>query len=241
MIFEKAELDANPILKTITARAHLFARLPAMNDVKMVVKRFALRQSEPTHMPASAITVMVYFHAVEEGGELMFPEFHKAKDENCNEDLAACCAKSKAKFRAQKGDAVLLFAHDQRGRSDRTTKYGHCPITKGEIWMAEWQFSFEPQVQGAPASKPMAQQPDVRFDNQRSTPVWIFWVDTKGGGETAMGEVAPQEVKSIKSFAGHIFTVKNEEGKVIDKVTVGASVMQRQIITEDNTATATEL
>lgn len=237
-ILSQEEIDEDQTLTALTERALVLALLPP-NTVPVVIKlrRFVEGESEPAHAGATppdnptAVTVKMYLETIEDGGEIFFPG-GRVDLSSCNADLVACCQATELKFRPRKGDAVLVYSYAQSGRLDSWARHGHCPVKKGESWVAEWRFLFETKEQGAPASKPLNVQPKVLFDNQGSADVEIFWVAAKSGKETSMGVVAGQGTKSLNSHAGHIFAGRDSAGKLLDRFTVGSTAHQRFIITD---------
>jgi len=231
LIWSKEILDGSPLLSNLTARALKMARLPAMNEVQLSMKSLSAASLEDSSPPAEnpAVTVSAYLSTIQEGGELIFPAATGKR--GCPQDPSECCTQGEFKVRPLRGDAVLIYAHGQDGHVDATAKHSRCPIVRGETIVAEFQFFFSPKPFEDKDKKEDVDQPKIRFDSQTEKSTWIFWVPPHGGKEVPMGEVLAGGNKELQSYKGHKFNVRDENGEVVDRVTVGNVAYQRHIIT----------
>lgn len=246
------ELNNDTILKDLTARAHRLARLPQSIAPVLRLKRIGVGRAESLHLdspPAWPLwaprpdqvqlaTVMAYFCAPDQGGELAFlpTVAHGAGACSAWQDTAACCAADGLlKLRPHEGSAVLLYSYSQDGKLDNSSEHLVCPVLTGESWVAEWPFLSVPPVEHGTDAKETQRRPVVKFENLRGQPAKIFWqpplgsTELHGDQEIFVKDLppGPGTVTTISGFIGQVFHVREEGGDLLQRVTVGQDPRQR--------------
>ena len=137
--------------------------LPWYHGEDMQVLRYGIGQQYDTHQDVGevssksgaqlassgghrAITCLLYFTDVEEGGETVFPISEWA-DEEMKEGLAGSfskCGSQGVAVKPRKGDALLFFSLDENERVDTTSLHAGCPVIEGNKWSAtKWMHIHE--------------------------------------------------------------------------------------------------
>jgi hypothetical protein len=145
---------------------HRTARVPDEYAEALQIGRYKQSQkyeghidSDPPHKVARPATLITYLADTEEGGDTLFPNgrrqcgtgFHKhPKTGEKLYGAAVCCQTPEddppgtVRVRPKKGRAVLFFSHLPHGEIDKKSTHVGCPVIRGEKWIAQRWFRYEP-------------------------------------------------------------------------------------------------
>lgn len=193
--------------------------LPWYHGEDMQVLRYGIGQQYDTHQDVGevssksgaqlassgghrAITCLLYFTDVEEGGETVFPISEWA-DEEMKEGLAGSfskCGSQGVAVKPRKGDMMCFWSIDYMAKIDRHSLHAGCPVIKGEKWTGtkwihqtpfRWGGSNAKRKGSAPGSGPCE---DLRDECE----TWayhgecdknpLFMVGTEGACNKACGK-----------------------------------------------------
>ncbi|CAI5467749.1 unnamed protein product [Closterium sp. Yama58-4] len=189
------ETAQDDVIKRIEDRIASWTFLPPENQESMQVLRYAVGQKYDAHHDFfdedekkqqgghRYATVLMYLTDGFSGGETVFPDSEKDKQEKDN--TWSECGKQGVAAKPVKGDALLFFSLKPSAEPDLASLHAGCPVLAGEKWSAtKWIHvrSFEEEngddeagnEGGSPSKK--SHPPGACVDESEHCPLWA-----KGG------------------------------------------------------------
>lgn len=170
-----------PAIYQILKRMHRAALFPDDDAEALQIGHYGVAEkyemhpdSDPRNDVARPATLITYLNDVEEGGETLFPLGNRSactmqwrQDDVGNQrfGIQNCCDRRELlRIAAKKGRAVLFFNHDTMGQLDYLSEHAACQVKRGEKWIAQRWFRFEPYQR-------LVHPRDPRFDGLPLVPL----------------------------------------------------------------------
>ncbi|CAI5500090.1 unnamed protein product [Closterium sp. Naga37s-1] len=140
------ETAQDDVIKRIEDRLATWTFLPPENQESMQVLRYAVGQKYDSHHDFFEedekqqqgghryATVLMYLTDGFRGGETVFPDSEKDKQEK--DDTWSDCGKQGVAAKPVKGDALLFFSLKPSAEPDLASLHAGCPVLAGEKWSA---------------------------------------------------------------------------------------------------------
>ncbi|GJP36053.1 hypothetical protein CLOM_g20587 [Closterium sp. NIES-68] len=180
------EIAQDDVIRRIEDRIAAWTFLPPENQESMQVLRYAVGQKYDAHHDFfdeeeskqqgghRYATVLMYLTDGFSGGETVFPDSEKDKQEK--DDTWSDCGKQGVAAKPVKGDALLFFSLKPSAEPDLASLHAGCPVISGEKWSAtKWihvrSFEGEDGDEDGSASVP-SHPPGVCADEIEHCALW---------------------------------------------------------------------
>ncbi|CAI5937738.1 unnamed protein product [Closterium sp. NIES-64] len=182
------ETAQDDVIKRIEDRIATWTFLAPENQESMQVLRYAVGQKYDAHHDFFEedekqqqgghryATVLMYLTDGFHGGETVFPDSEKDKQEK--DDTWSDCGKQGVAAKPVKGDALLFFSLKPSAEPDLASLHAGCPVLAGEKWSAtKWIHvrSFEEEEDGGEEGGKVSSHshpPGACVDESEHCPLW---------------------------------------------------------------------